>query len=128
MSAKEREFFAPALVGQSYGTPDEVDAALGGLVRRTAADEVLITTNTYDRADLLASYKALAELALPADARLYNNLAFGPIQGTGGSTARPISFASIWLAPVARIVSSTDCATAARSAHGRTSSPISRSA
>jgi len=70
MSAKEREFFEQALVGQLYGTPDEVDAALGGLVRRTAADEVLITTNTYDRADLLASYKALAELALPADALL----------------------------------------------------------
>ena len=70
MTAREQEFFENGLRGQIYGTPDEVDAALGGLVRRTAADEVLITTNTYDRADLLASYAALAELALPVDARL----------------------------------------------------------
>jgi luciferase family oxidoreductase group 1 len=70
LTAREQEFFENGLRGQIYGTPDEVDAALGGLVRRTGADEVLITTNTYDRADLLASYAALAELALPVDARL----------------------------------------------------------
>ena len=70
MIAREQEFFENGLRGQIYGTPDEVDAALGGLVRRTAVDEVLITTNTYDRADLLASYATLAELALPVDARL----------------------------------------------------------
>ena len=70
MTVKEREFFEQSLRGQIYGTPDEVDVALGGLVRRTGADEVLITTNTYDRTDLLASYAALAELALPVDARL----------------------------------------------------------
>jgi hypothetical protein len=40
-----------------------VDAALGGLVQRTGADEVLITTNTYARADLLESYRLLGELA-----------------------------------------------------------------
>ncbi|MGY4772174.1 LLM class flavin-dependent oxidoreductase [Kribbella sp. CWNU-51] len=70
MTAREQEFFENGLRGQIYGTPDEVDTALGGLVRRTAVDEVLITTNTYDRANLLASYAALAELALPVDARL----------------------------------------------------------
>ena len=70
LTAREQEFFENGLRGQIYGTPDEVDAALGGLVRRTGADEVLITTNTFDRADLLASYAALAELALPVDARL----------------------------------------------------------
>ena len=63
LTAKERELFDQSLRGQIYGTPAEVDEALGGLVRRTAADEVLITTNTYDRANLLASYAALAELA-----------------------------------------------------------------
>ena len=63
LSTKEREIFEQSLRGQLYGTPDEVDAALGGLVRRTAADEVLITTNTYNLADLVASYAALAELA-----------------------------------------------------------------
>lgn len=68
MTAREREFFEGALQGQIYGTPSEVDEQLGDLVRRTAVDEVLITTNTYDRSALLASYKALAEL--PADALL----------------------------------------------------------
>ncbi|MFG1628905.1 LLM class flavin-dependent oxidoreductase [Kribbella sp. NPDC049227] len=63
LTAKERELFEQSLRGQLYGTPEQVDEALGGLVRRTAADEVLITTNTYDRADLVASYTALAELA-----------------------------------------------------------------
>jgi luciferase family oxidoreductase group 1 len=63
MTEKERTFFEQSLSGQIYGTAEQVDAALGGLVRRTAADEVLITTNTYDRADLLNSYAALAELA-----------------------------------------------------------------
>lgn len=63
MSEKEREFYEQSLRGQIYGTPAEVEAALGGLVQRTAADEVLITTNTYDRTELLASYEALAHLA-----------------------------------------------------------------
>jgi len=63
MTEKERAFFEQSLCGQIYGTPEEVDAALGGLVRRTGADEVLITTNTYDRGGLLNSYAALAELA-----------------------------------------------------------------
>ncbi|GAA2808737.1 LLM class flavin-dependent oxidoreductase [Kribbella solani] len=62
MTAREREFFDNALRGQIYGTPDEVDDALGELVDRTGADEILITTNTYDRAALLASYAALAKL------------------------------------------------------------------
>jgi len=63
MSEKEREFYEQSLRGQIYGTPAEVEAALGGLVQRTATDEVLITTNTYDRTELLASYEALAHLA-----------------------------------------------------------------
>lgn len=63
MTEKEREFFEQSLRGQIYGTPEEVDSTLGGLVRRTAADEVLLTTSTYDRTDLLNSYAALAELA-----------------------------------------------------------------
>lgn len=63
MTEKERGFFEQSLRGQIYGTPDEVDTALGGLVRRTAADEVLLTTSTYDRSDLLQTYAALAELA-----------------------------------------------------------------
>ncbi|HEY0616680.1 MAG TPA: LLM class flavin-dependent oxidoreductase, partial [Kribbella sp.] len=63
MTEKERGFFEQSLSGQIYGTPAEVDAALGGLVHRTGADEVLLTTNTYDRAELLESYRLLGELA-----------------------------------------------------------------
>ncbi|WBQ07718.1 LLM class flavin-dependent oxidoreductase [Kribbella sp. CA-293567] len=63
LSEKERGFFEQSLSGQIYGTPGEVGAALGGLVQRTGADEVLVTTNTYDRAELLESYRLLAELA-----------------------------------------------------------------
>jgi len=63
MTEKERGFFEQSLSGQIYGTPAEVDVALGGLVQRTGADEVLVTTNTYDRAELLESYRLLAELA-----------------------------------------------------------------
>ncbi|WP_329001361.1 LLM class flavin-dependent oxidoreductase [Kribbella sp. NBC_00709] len=59
MTAREQEFFENALRGQYYGTSDEVQAALEALVQRTAADEVLITTNTYDRDDLLASLAKL---------------------------------------------------------------------
>ncbi|WP_112236779.1 MsnO8 family LLM class oxidoreductase [Kribbella monticola] len=63
MTPKEREIFEKSLKGQLYGTPAEVDSLLGGLVQQTGADEVLLTTNTYDRGDLLASYRQLAELA-----------------------------------------------------------------
>ena len=59
MNAREQEFFENALRGQYYGTSDEVHTALEDLVQRTAADEVLITTNTYDRDDLLASLAKL---------------------------------------------------------------------
>jgi alkanesulfonate monooxygenase SsuD/methylene tetrahydromethanopterin reductase-like flavin-dependent oxidoreductase (luciferase family) len=68
MTAREQEIFDRSLDGQLYGTPAEVGEALEDLIARTTADEVLITTNTYDRADLLASYAALADL--PVDAVL----------------------------------------------------------
>ncbi|NUR99208.1 MAG: MsnO8 family LLM class oxidoreductase [Kribbellaceae bacterium] len=62
LTAREQEYFDNALRGQIYGTLSEVDEALRDLVRRTAADELLITTNTFDRAALLANYAALAKL------------------------------------------------------------------
>ncbi|MGZ0152636.1 MsnO8 family LLM class oxidoreductase [Kribbella sp. WER1] len=62
LTAREQEYFDNALRGQLYGTPAEVDEMLSDLVRRTAADELLITTNTFDRAALLANYAALAKL------------------------------------------------------------------
>jgi luciferase family oxidoreductase group 1 len=63
MTERERGYFDESLRGQIYGTAAEVQASLAGLVSRTQADEVLVTTNTYDRVELLDSYRRLAELA-----------------------------------------------------------------
>ncbi|GHF18457.1 methylene-tetrahydromethanopterin reductase [Amycolatopsis deserti] len=61
MTDRERRYFDQAREGQIAGTPDEAAAALAGLVERTGADEVLVTTSTYDRAEMLDSYRLLAE-------------------------------------------------------------------
>ncbi|MEC4020073.1 MsnO8 family LLM class oxidoreductase [Streptomyces sp. H27-D2] len=66
MTAKERALFEEAQNGHIHGTEDEVGAALDALIERSAADEVLVTTSTYDRALLLDSYRRLARL-LPRD-------------------------------------------------------------
>src|SRR4029453_18896608 len=42
--------------------------------------------------ELDADWKSIRVEGAPADAKLYNNLAFGPMQGTGGSTAIANSF------------------------------------
>ncbi|MFB6538614.1 LLM class flavin-dependent oxidoreductase [Streptomyces noursei] len=63
MSARERDGYAAALRGHVHGTPEQVAAELGALIERTAADEVLVTTSTYDRAALLESFERLARLA-----------------------------------------------------------------
>ncbi|GAA0468158.1 MsnO8 family LLM class oxidoreductase [Streptomyces sp. NPDC046215] len=67
--AKERGFYEAALGGGLHGTEEEVAAALGSLIERSGADEVLVTTSGYDRVGLLDSYRRLARLAgLPARA------------------------------------------------------------
>ncbi|WP_063732142.1 LLM class flavin-dependent oxidoreductase [Streptomyces sp. RTd22] len=63
MTEKERGFYAEGLSGQLYGTEDEVAAALDELIGRSGADEVLVTTSTYDRDALLDSYRRLARVA-----------------------------------------------------------------
>lgn len=63
MTDKERGYFEAALGGQLYGTPDDVDAALGSLIQGSGVEEVLVSTSTYDRAELLDSYRRLAALA-----------------------------------------------------------------
>ena len=63
MTEKERGFFESSLAGQIYGTPDEVGTTLQGLIARTRADELLVTTNSFDRSELLASYAKLSALA-----------------------------------------------------------------
>ncbi|CAL9392309.1 hypothetical protein SUDANB95_01276 [Actinosynnema sp. ALI-1.44] len=62
MRPRERQYFEEALRGHVFGTPTEVAKALDGLRARTGADEVLVTTSTYDRAALLDSYRLLADL------------------------------------------------------------------
>ncbi|MEV6781467.1 MsnO8 family LLM class oxidoreductase [Streptomyces sp. NPDC051098] len=63
MTAKEREFYESGLRGHIAGTEDQVLDALESVVKDSAADEVLITTSTYDRVSLLDSYRRLARMA-----------------------------------------------------------------
>jgi luciferase family oxidoreductase group 1 len=47
---------------QIVGDPQTVRARIEELAKRTAADEVLVTTNVYDHAERLRSYELLADL------------------------------------------------------------------
>ncbi|RSN62855.1 LLM class flavin-dependent oxidoreductase [Amycolatopsis sp. WAC 04182] len=60
---RDRERLDRALDGQIAGTPDEVGDRLADLVAKTGADEILVTTSTFDQAERLDSYRALAEVA-----------------------------------------------------------------
>ncbi|MFE6685318.1 MsnO8 family LLM class oxidoreductase [Streptomyces sp. NPDC057743] len=62
MSARERGFYEDALRGHVHGTQERVARELSALIERTAADEVLVTTSTYDRAALWESYERLARV------------------------------------------------------------------
>lgn len=63
MAPRERTAFDQALAGHIAGTPARAVADLAALLERTGADEFLVTTSTYDRAELLTSYRLLAEAA-----------------------------------------------------------------
>ncbi|MFH8986249.1 MsnO8 family LLM class oxidoreductase [Streptomyces varsoviensis] len=62
MTDKEREYYTSALRGQIHGTEAEVATALSAAIERSGADEVLVTTSTYDREALYDSYRRLARL------------------------------------------------------------------
>ncbi len=62
MTAKERDLYESGLTGQIAGTEEQVADALEALVRETGAQEVLVTTSTYDREALLDSYRRLARV------------------------------------------------------------------
>ncbi|MFD5005773.1 LLM class flavin-dependent oxidoreductase [Streptomyces mutabilis] len=72
MTAKERDLYESGLAGHLAGTEDQVAEELESLVEDTGAQEVLVTTSTYDREALLDSYRRLArvtgakEAAVPA--------------------------------------------------------------
>ncbi|GHF65293.1 methylene-tetrahydromethanopterin reductase [Amycolatopsis bartoniae] len=60
MTDRERALFTDAMRGQIRGTGEQAAAELDALARRAGADEVLVTTSTYDRAELLDSFSRLA--------------------------------------------------------------------
>ncbi|MGW2201415.1 LLM class flavin-dependent oxidoreductase [Streptomyces sp. NPDC001774] len=63
MTDKQRGFFESGLTGHVYGTEEQVGDALERVVKESGAQEVLVTTSTYDRAALLDSYRRLARVA-----------------------------------------------------------------
>ncbi|MBL0779642.1 LLM class flavin-dependent oxidoreductase, partial [Streptomyces albidoflavus] len=60
---RQRGLLEQGLDGGVYGTEEQVVERLGRLIEATGAQEVLVTTSTYDRAGLLDSYRRLARLA-----------------------------------------------------------------
>ncbi|WP_327738836.1 LLM class flavin-dependent oxidoreductase [Streptomyces nojiriensis] len=63
MTPKERELYEGALAGHLHGTEDQVAARLSEVAEQTGADELLVTTSTYDRTALVDSYTRLARIA-----------------------------------------------------------------
>ncbi|WP_433548946.1 MsnO8 family LLM class oxidoreductase [Streptomyces sp. CA-294286] len=62
MTDKERGLYESGLRGHLYGTEEQVAAGLEEVLAASGADEVLVTTSTYDREGLLDSYRRLAAL------------------------------------------------------------------
>ncbi|MFJ9010241.1 LLM class flavin-dependent oxidoreductase [Streptomyces canus] len=62
MTEKERGFYEGGLAGHIAGTEDQVAHELETVLKETAAQEVLVTTSTYDREALLDSYRRLATI------------------------------------------------------------------
>lgn len=65
MTAKERDVYESALAGHLAGTPEQVAHELETVLKETGAEEVLVTTSTYDRTGLLDSFRRLAALFAP---------------------------------------------------------------
>jgi luciferase family oxidoreductase group 1 len=59
----ERAFVEDRLASQVIGSPETVHRGLDDLLARTAADELMVTTITFDPADRLHSFELLADLA-----------------------------------------------------------------
>lgn len=63
MTGKERDLYESGLTGQLAGTEEQVAEELAAVIRETGAQEVLVTTSTYDRQALLDSFRGLARVA-----------------------------------------------------------------
>lgn len=57
----EREFVSDWLRNVVHGTPDEVREGLDALVKRTGADELMLTTNAHSPGPRLRSYELIAD-------------------------------------------------------------------
>jgi luciferase family oxidoreductase group 1 len=62
LSPKERDLYESGLTGHLAGTEEQVADGLETLLKETGAQEVLVTTSTYDRDALLDSYRRLARV------------------------------------------------------------------
>jgi luciferase family oxidoreductase group 1 len=62
MTDKEHGFYESGLAGHIAGTEEQVAHELETVLKETGAQEVLVTTSTYDRTALLDSYRRLARL------------------------------------------------------------------
>ncbi|MFD7819304.1 LLM class flavin-dependent oxidoreductase [Streptomyces sp. NPDC059785] len=65
LAGRERELYERGLGGHIAGTEEQVADELAALVEETGAQEVLVTTSTYDRTALLDSYRRLARIFTP---------------------------------------------------------------
>ncbi|MEU9446137.1 LLM class flavin-dependent oxidoreductase [Streptomyces sp. NPDC048304] len=65
MTAKERDHYASGLAGHIAGTGEQVAHELETVLKETGAEEVLVTTSSYDRTALLDSFRRLAALFTP---------------------------------------------------------------
>ncbi|MFF8841822.1 LLM class flavin-dependent oxidoreductase [Streptomyces sp. NPDC015127] len=63
MTDKERGFHRAGVEGHVAGTEEQVADALEAVIKDSGADEVLVTTSTYDRDALLGSFRRLARVA-----------------------------------------------------------------
>jgi len=59
----EREIAWGRFAQQAVGSPETVGARLAGLLERTGADELMLTTMVYDIADRIRSFELIAEKA-----------------------------------------------------------------
>ncbi|MBB5933655.1 MsnO8 family LLM class oxidoreductase [Streptomyces zagrosensis] len=66
MTDRERALYEQSMRGHIHGTADEVTSALDALIARSGADEVLVTTSSYDREGMLDSYRRLAHIVHPS--------------------------------------------------------------
>jgi luciferase family oxidoreductase group 1 len=65
-SPAEREFVDERLDSQIIGSPATVHHGIAELVAATAADELMVTTSTFDPSDRLRSFELVAQLASAA--------------------------------------------------------------